>query len=117
MAKRGEHWIARPKIYESPNQMYRAYIFNFQEDMWKYVYRNIYKDTIIERNVSIEVFNILKENRRFFLRHLNNTESNVIISNHLDYIEEALNNLLIMFGNKRGLFYRGVKRVHNEFAM
>ena len=118
MAKiRGSHWIARPVIKQSPNQMYRSYIFNFQEDMWKYVYANIYKDSIIERNISIEVFNILKENRRFFLRHLDNTESEVIINNHINYIEESLNNLLIMFGNKRGIFYIGVNRVHSEFGM
>lgn len=111
------YWIAKPKIKESPEQMYRAYIFNFQEDMWQFVYRKISKSTVAKREASLEVFEILRENRRRFFRHLDNPTSNIIMNQHVSFIHDALTNLLTMLENDKGTFYRGVLRVYNEFAM
>ena len=116
MAK-DKYWITSVDMDKSPSQMYRAYIFNFQEDMWQFVYTKVNKSTKNQRSASKKIFKILKENEKMFKRHLKDPDDIALIDYHVQRIETLLNELLLEFGDETGnTFYRGALKVHDEFG-
>ena len=119
MAKREKIWINDDTIKQSPNQMYRAYIFNFQEDMWRYIYKCRDHNTVKHDKAAKRFFKILKDNRKLFMDHLKDPDDLAVIEYHVQLIRQWLDSLLNDFGFKdeESVFYLTVKRVHDEFGM
>lgn len=111
-------WISDSDFKKSPNQMYRAYIFNFQEDMWKYVYNGRDHLTGNHDKAAKRFFRVMKDNRKAFMNHLKDPDDLAVIDYHVQMIEVWMNSLLDDFGfkDKNSVFYLRVKRVHDEFA-
>ena len=111
------YWITPSEFKQSPNQMYRSYIFNFQEDMWKYIYktRNFSTKNSIKAIKAFEA--TMRLNYSQFHLHLKNPTNEQIITNHLNLIETRLHAILTAFGQETNtLFYKAVKKVHDEFG-
>ena len=121
MAKSREKiWIADEEFKTSPNQMYRAYIFNFQEDMWNYIYKGRDHGTDGRDKAAKEFFAVMKGNAKQFDKHLKKPEDTDVVNEHVQLIETWMNSLLDNFKTKKdkgSVFYRAVQRVHNEFGM
>lgn len=111
-----KYWIPREEIEQSPKQMYRAYIFNYQEDMWKaFKARSVIG--IKNRLANIKFIIALVKNYIQFQRHLEDPENNQIQAVHLILIRNSLQDVLDCFeGDTSSIFYKAVKRVYDEFA-
>jgi hypothetical protein len=117
---REKGWIDIHEIKSSPNQMYRAYIFNFQEDMWKYIYQS--RDHINDRHdkAAKRFFKIMKKNAKMFKEHLKDPDDLAVIEYHVQLIEVWMNEMVDEFDSKldkSSVFYLAVKKVHDEFGM
>jgi hypothetical protein len=114
------YWITQEDFEQCDNTLYRAYVFNFQEDLWNYIYTARELDECTP--VSKQLFNLLKTNRALF-RGYNKAPSEQKITNHLNVIDTRLTqmkNLLISLSSlptfKGNIFLESVNRLLKEFG-
>ncbi len=81
------YWITQEEFDQCDNVLYRAYVFNFQEDLWNYVYRARELDECTP--ASQQLFNLFRINRSMFNAYVK-APSDQKITNHLRTIDTRL---------------------------
>lgn len=116
-----DYWIYRFEFDLCKNPLYRAYIFNFQEDMWKYVYPTIsYHEN---KNIKRKFLTLLRKNKKQFLRYIENP-SNTKINAHVNGISNELTDIKDKLVNRKEnnpnfrdhIFLQAVERLLHEFG-
>ncbi len=110
-----KYWITREEIEQSPKQMYRAYIFNYQEDMWK-AFKARSVRSVKARNANKQFLIALRKNYTQFQNHLEDPD-NYNTGVHLNVIKNSLQDILNCFeGGTSGIFCKAIQKVYDEFA-
>jgi hypothetical protein len=114
------YWISQEEFDKCDNVLYRAYIFNFQEDLWRYVYQARELDECTP--ASQQLFNLLRTNRTLFNAYVKKpTEQK--ITNHLNLIDTRLRQIRDFLESVKDVptfsglaFLEAVNRLLNEFG-
>jgi len=114
------YWITNEEFDQCDNVLYRAYVFNFQEDLWNYVYRARELDECTP--VSKQLFNLLRVNRAMFNAYVKSPTSQKItthlniINTRLTQMRDLLENLSSLPIFKGYIFLESVNRLLDEFG-
>jgi len=114
------YWITQEEFNQCDNVLYRAYVFNFQEDLWNYVYTARELDEC--EPASKQLFNLFRVNRALFNAYVK-APSDVKITNHLRTIDIRLTSIKQVLENLKSLptfkgyqFLESVNRLLDEFG-
>jgi hypothetical protein len=114
------YWITQEDFEQCDNVLYRAYIFNFQEDLWNYVYRARELDECTP--ASKQLFNLLRVNRAMFNAYVK-APTEQKIANHLNIINTRLTRMRDLLETLKSLptfkgyiFLESVERLLEEFG-
>jgi len=114
------YWITQEEFAMCDNVLYRAYVFNFQEDLWNYVYRARELDECTP--ASQQLFNLFRINRAMFNAYVK-APSEQKITNHLRTLDTRLTSIKQVLENLEPLptfkgyqFLESVNRLLEEFG-
>jgi len=114
------YWITQEEFKQCNNVLYRAFVFNFQEDLWRYVYQARELGECLP--ASQQLFNLLRTNKALFNGYVK-APTTQKITNHLNLIDirlKQMRDFLESVQNKptfNGLaFLEAVNRLLDEFG-
>ncbi|MHA2029503.1 MAG: hypothetical protein ACW99Q_08935 [Candidatus Kariarchaeaceae archaeon] len=114
------YWITKEEFDKCDDVLYRAYVFNFQEDLWNYVYTARELDECTP--ASQQLFNLFRINRSMFNAYVKAPSQQKIdshlrvIDTRLTSIKQTLENLEPLPTFKGYIFLESVNRLLEEFG-
>jgi len=114
------YWITQEEFKQCDNVLYRAFVYNFQEDLWRYVYQARELDECLP--ASQQLFNLLRTNRALFNGYVK-APTDRKIETHLNLIDTRLKQMRNFLESVKDVptfsghaFLEAVNRLLKEFG-